>query len=245
VLSSPTIITHIAYSLHGAISKLRTLASDVLAAVSVLSPPAGHRVVLSALSDYRVAYDETFRFENLVAFLHPADDENGFTAEPDEATWEAQTATMTLINALTNCPDALEDRIALREEFGRRGLNEAIVVRSHQTVFESGWANGLLQTLRYIRPPDNLLTQLDVYTEEKTEDEEDMRERMQNLMKREAGQRTLSETEALLQDLVHATEDDDNLNARIIDVLKHTKDLLLRDIDESVVANHYLGYHID
>jgi diaphanous 1 len=84
-----------------------------------------------------------------------------------------------------------------------------------------------------------------VYTEEKTEDEEDMRERMQNLMKREAGQRTLSETEALLQDLVHATEDDDNLNARIIDVLKHTKDLLLRDIDESVVANHYLGYHID
>ena len=35
---------------------------------------------------------------------------------------------MTLINALTNCPEYLEERILLREELGRRGLNEAIVV---------------------------------------------------------------------------------------------------------------------
>jgi diaphanous 1 len=128
VLASPTIITHIAYSLYGAVPKLKTLASDVLAAVSVLSPPAGHRAVLSALSDYRVAYDEPFRFEQLVNFLQPSTGEDGDTSEPDESTWEAQTATMTLINALTNCPDELEQRIALREEFGRRGLNEAIVV---------------------------------------------------------------------------------------------------------------------
>jgi diaphanous 1 len=119
---------------------LRTLASDVLAAVSVLSPPAGHRAVLAALSDYRVAYEEPFRFEELVAFLHPADDVEGgegVPAEPDEATWEAQVATMTLINALTNCPDSLEDRMMLRDELGRRGLNEAIVVSivlvSHQS----------------------------------------------------------------------------------------------------------------
>jgi diaphanous 1 len=128
VLASPTMITHIAYSLNDAPLKLRTLASDVLAAVSVLSPPAGHKTVLSALSDYRIAYEEPFRFDQLVAFLRPSDDEDGYPAEPDEAAWEARTATMTLINALTNCPDALEDRIMLREEFGRRGLNEAIVV---------------------------------------------------------------------------------------------------------------------
>ena len=34
-----------------------------------------------------------------------------------------------------------------------------------------------LQTLRYIKPPDTVVTQIDVYTEEKFEDEEDMRER--------------------------------------------------------------------
>lgn len=33
------------------------------------------------------------------------------------------------------------------------------------------------QTLRYTRPPDSIVTQIDVYTEEKFEDEEDMRER--------------------------------------------------------------------
>ena len=37
------------------------------------------------------------------------------------------------------------------------------------------------QTLRYIRPPESLVTQLDVYTEEKFEDEEEMRERASRL----------------------------------------------------------------
>jgi diaphanous 1 len=122
-------ITHIAYSLHGASPKMRTLTSDVLAAISVLSLPEGHKAVLSAMSDYRVAYEETFRFEELVEFLNlPDDDSDSALVDSDEANWEARVATMTLINALTNCPDSLEERIMLREEFGRRGLNEAIVV---------------------------------------------------------------------------------------------------------------------
>ena len=48
----------------------------------------------------------------------------------EEGVWEARTASMALVNALTNCPDSLEERIMLREEFSRRGLNEVIVVRS-------------------------------------------------------------------------------------------------------------------
>jgi diaphanous 1 len=122
-------ITHIAYALHGAPSKLRTLTSDVLAAISVLSLPEGHKAVLYALSDYRVVYEEAFRFEELVAFLQITDsDPDGLAIESDESSWEARDATMTLVNALTNCPDSLEERIMLREEFGRRGLNEALVV---------------------------------------------------------------------------------------------------------------------
>ena len=51
--------------------------------------------------------------------------------EDDEAIWDTRTASMALINAITNCPESLEDRIILREEFSRRGLNEAIVVSAY------------------------------------------------------------------------------------------------------------------
>lgn len=55
-----------------------------------------------------------------------SDDDVGFSIE--DGVWEARTASMALVNALTNCPESLEDRVLLREEFGRRGLNEVIVV---------------------------------------------------------------------------------------------------------------------
>lgn len=35
---------------------------------------------------------------------------------------------MSLVNAITNSPDDLEERMMLREEFTRRGLNEAMAV---------------------------------------------------------------------------------------------------------------------
>jgi diaphanous 1 len=71
-----------------------------------------------------------------------------------------------------------------------------------------------------------------VYTEEKLEDEEDMRERMQNLMKREAGQRTLSESEALLQEIFDVTEDDEQMHPLLMDVLRRLKEFFQRDIEE-------------
>lgn len=136
VLSSPTVITHIAYSLHASSLKLRTLASELLAAICVLSLNEGHKAVLSALSDFRIAHEEAFRFETLIGSLrlpdimdgNESDDEGGFGNE-EEGVWGARTASMALINAITNCPESLEDRVLLREEFGRRGLNEVIVVR--------------------------------------------------------------------------------------------------------------------
>ena len=88
------------------------------------------------MSDYRVEFEESFRFQELIASLRlPEVTDDGTTtndfgySNEEEGVWEARTASMALVNALTNCPDALEERILLREEFGRRGLNEVIVVR--------------------------------------------------------------------------------------------------------------------
>jgi hypothetical protein len=129
-------ITHIAYSLHASSLKLRTLSSELLAAICVLSVEAGHKIVLAAMSDYCVAYEESFRFETLIGSLRIPDlgdfdeynDVFGYGNE-EEGVWGARTASMALINALINCFDSLENRVLLREEFGRRGLNEVIVVR--------------------------------------------------------------------------------------------------------------------
>lgn len=135
-MSDDTLITHIAYSLHGASTKLRALSSDILAAICYVSPTDGHKAVVSAFSDYRIEFDERFRFQELIDSLRVPDhiDDNetvdGIYGNEEEGVWEARTASMALVNAMTNFPDSLEDRILLREELTRRGLNEAIVVSS-------------------------------------------------------------------------------------------------------------------
>jgi hypothetical protein len=115
--------------------KVHTLAAELLAAICILSMNEGHKAVLSALSDFRVAYDENFRFETLISTLRPpdvdidaeSDNDHGFGSD-EEGVWEARTASMALVNALTTCPESLEERVMLRDEFTRRGLNEIIVV---------------------------------------------------------------------------------------------------------------------
>lgn len=128
----PITITYIVFCLHRAPLRLHTLTSEVLAALCVLSPNQGEKLVLGAFSEYRVAYAEIFRFEEIIKSLKFGVDGNideDNLSIQDDGIWEAKTATMTLVNALSNCPDDLEERVMLREEFSRRGLNEAIVVR--------------------------------------------------------------------------------------------------------------------
>lgn len=129
------LITHVTYSLHGASTKLRALTSDVLAAICYVSPTDGHKAVVSALSDYRVEFGETFRFQELIDSLRVQDptDEGDLSeifgySNDEDGVWEARTASLAFVNALTNFPDSLEERISLREEFARRGLNEVLVV---------------------------------------------------------------------------------------------------------------------
>jgi hypothetical protein len=114
-------------------NKLRTQVADVLAALCVLSLRDGHGIVLAALSDLRVATEERFRFESLVKSIQPQDMQDEDIVESEEqdeaGVWEYRTAAMSLINAIVNSPDDLEERVALRDEFARRGLNEALAVR--------------------------------------------------------------------------------------------------------------------
>ena len=85
--------------------------------------------------------------------------------------------------------------------------------------------------MRYIKPPDSLLTQLDVYTEEKFEDEEDMRERARGLMNGASGhQRARSDSEAALQHLVQLAKQHGDLYPMMVEILKRYTLLLQRDV---------------
>lgn len=129
------VITHISYTLHASYLKVQTLACELLAAICILSDRDGRKAVLAALSDFRIEYNEDFRFETVLSILrlpdvdieHESDDGVGLSSEED-GVWEARVAAMALVNSITNCPETLEDRVLLREEFSRRGLNEMIVV---------------------------------------------------------------------------------------------------------------------
>ena len=135
VLSTPALIVHIAYALHVNTSRVQTLTAEVLAAICVLSLTEGHRLVLAAMSDYKVEFEETFRFEQLVSTLRLSSaQEFGSGKREDEGAWDARAATMAFINSLINCPESLEERMVLRDEFTRRGLDEVVTVRARAYV---------------------------------------------------------------------------------------------------------------
>jgi diaphanous 1 len=104
-------------------------------------------------------------------------------------------------------------------------------------ILTSREANVISQTLRYIKPPDSLLTQLDVYTEEKFEDEEDSRERMQNFLARNTASAHLAQDgnqthlNELVEALVHLAEHQPDLYPLAIEILQHINQIIERDID--------------
>jgi diaphanous 1 len=181
-------------------------------------------MVMAAMSDYRVVFEESFRFEELISSLRPPEavpnDFTGSTTPPpeDDGAWDARTSSMVLINALTNGPESLEERILLREEFSRRGLNEVIVV-SVRWSSQSCYPLTIPQTLRYIRPPESLITQLDVYTEEKFEDEEDMRERAANLFQADNWSGA-SEISSALEELLALTRSHPDDYGKVVAIIR-------------------------
>ncbi|KAF6762199.1 hypothetical protein DFP72DRAFT_598410 [Ephemerocybe angulata] len=76
---------HILLTTHRCPFKVHTLAAELLAAICILSMTEGHKVVLAALSDFRVAYEEGFRFETLISTLRLP--EVDMEADSDNEDW--------------------------------------------------------------------------------------------------------------------------------------------------------------
>ncbi|GAA6035972.1 hypothetical protein JCM8097_005193 [Rhodosporidiobolus ruineniae] len=220
VLIHPNLVSLVTHSLYTPSNKLRALVADVLAALCVLSAEEGHRLVLSAFSDARIAHDEQHRFENLLDSIKlPEHDDTASSIggeEPDQpeedeaGLWEWRTAAMALINALTNTPNDLEERIMLRDEFTRRGLNE------------------IMTGLRYVGPPDHFLTQLNVYVEEQQADQEELHEQTLGLAHGDA-------SSAQLPELIRLAQEHADLYPRLVETLKKTVSLFDRkDLDDAL-----------
>ncbi|SPO21738.1 related to Diaphanous protein homolog 1 [Ustilago trichophora] len=225
VLEQPNLVNYIAFALRSPSYKLRLQVADVLAALCVLSLEDGHRMVCGALSELKVVADERFRFAFLVEDLKPnassrsLDDAWDTSADLDDADaseaieWEYKAAAMVLVNAITNSPEDLEERISLRDEFARRGLNEVLV------------------SLRYIDPPESLATQIQVYVEEKQEDQDELHDRALTLTDRERGRDAMSDLGEAGEILRSAQDTHEDLYPIMISILRHTSSILDRDID--------------
>uniref|UniRef100_V5GJX6 Uncharacterized protein n=1 Tax=Kalmanozyma brasiliensis (strain GHG001) TaxID=1365824 RepID=V5GJX6_KALBG len=225
VLEQSNLVNYIAFALRSPSYKLRLQVADVLAALCVLSLDDGHRMVCGALSELKIATGERFRFAFLVDDLKPDSSEDALNdawnaglkdANADEAIeWEYRAAAMVLVNAITNSPEDLEERVSLRDEFARRGLNEVLV------------------SLRYVDPPESLATQIQVYVEEKQEDQDELHDRALHLSDRDRERDTdvmsdLGEAGEILRRSQDAHED---LYPIMISILRHTSSILDRDID--------------
>ncbi|BGP44533.1 hypothetical protein JCM10450v2_000347 [Rhodotorula kratochvilovae] len=220
VVARPALVTSIVFSLYSPSTKLRSLVADVLAALCLLSQE-GHRLVLAAFSDARLDHGEKFRFEwlvNHIAVLEHRDDEtlDGSSAqsahEEDEADkagfWEWRAAAMALVNAISNTPLDLEERMMLRDEFTRRGLNEAMA------------------GLRYIDPPDEFLRLLNVYVEERQEDQEELHERT-------AGRSRDDTSDVPLGELIKLAQEHAELYPKLVDAVRSYINVFDRkDIDD-------------
>ncbi|KAF9546050.1 hypothetical protein EC957_010186 [Mortierella hygrophila] len=210
VLRSPSLVAHISYCLYTTNSKLRTKVAEVLAALCVMSPDS-HRLVLMALSDFRVAHEERFRFEYLVQSLATVitgdiDGIGGGGANEHQEIfeWEYKTACLSLMNALANSPSSLDDRISLRNELRRRGLED------------------VFQTLKMQSPPESLLIQINVYEDERHEDWVDLQERAYEAAQFKAGQD--SQNSELVNTITSLGPTDDELYLRIIQTLQQYAD---------------------
>ncbi|KAF9909163.1 hypothetical protein EC991_009073 [Linnemannia zychae] len=206
VLRSPSLVAHISYCLYTTNSKLRTKVAEVLAALCVMSPES-HRLVLMALSDFRVAHEERFRFEYLVQSLASpvmGDMDLGGGGGADEHQesfeWEYKTACLSLMNALANSPSSLDDRISLRNELRRRGLED------------------VFQTLKMQSPPESLLIQINVYEDERHEDWVDLQERAYEVAQFKADQD--SQNSELVNTINSLGPADDELYPRIMQTLQ-------------------------
>jgi hypothetical protein len=161
LLESRGLVGVICNCLYSDNNKLRALVAEVLAAICVLHTD-GYNLVLTAFSDFGVLSGEKYRFQYLVDSLKNEDDN-----EADNI-WDYRAAALTMINALIDGPDLVDDRALIREEFVRRGLSDAI------------------RTMQSLDPPDFFTTQVAIYDEAALEDASELRQKIRNVILEES-----------------------------------------------------------
>ncbi|CAI2175942.1 18087_t:CDS:10 [Funneliformis geosporum] len=188
-LTSSSLVASIVFCLHTTNNKLRSQVADVLAALCVLSLD-GHKLVVGSFTEFRVVHEEKFRFHYLVESLRRNEDE-------DSTSIEYKAAGLSLINAIVNSPDIIEERILLREEFERRGIDNVFKV------------------IKDSDPPESVLKQIEVYQEERQEDLDELYEKAHEIV------RGINDPLSIVAGLLQQLESDRNLHRRVIETLKN------------------------
>ncbi len=75
------------------------------------------------------------------------------------------------------------------------------------------------------------MNQLNVYTEEKLDDDAEMRERTRGMMRRTASDAALSDAEDVLQDIVRLAQEHGELYPVMVDILHNYNDILGKDVE--------------
>lgn len=88
-----------------------------------------------------------------------------------------------------------------------------------------------------MKPPDALLTQIDVYSEEKYEDEEDLRDRTRGLVRGHT--RTRSDSEVVLEELIGIAKQHGELYPIMVGTLKRYAVILEKDVIPCVLYHHF------
>lgn len=125
VLDRPDLIAMVVCSLYASAARQRAATLDLLGGLCVISPDEGLQYVLDGFSDARPVYRETFRFQWLIHGLRRAPTDHSFSEEEDR--WRV--AVVTFCNALCGSVENGDERMALRDELRRRGLDDALQVR--------------------------------------------------------------------------------------------------------------------
>jgi len=131
----------------------RSSVFEILTAVCIISEK-GYQLVLEAMTHFKQSRKEKFRFTFLVDSMKKLADDK-----------EYLTTCLALINGLVNSSDEIDERVQLRTEFSRLGLDH--IIKENKKI-------------PYEEAPD-LLTQIDVYEDEARNDQEELTEQFSDL----------------------------------------------------------------